>query len=71
MGAGTWHINCGAQALPPAEHTVQGTMDKLDDAVEVMPLVKTAVQPGPNPVSAGSTSPGDHMDTSNIVIKRN
>ncbi|MPC50901.1 hypothetical protein E2C01_044735 [Portunus trituberculatus] len=46
------------------------TMDKLDDAVEVMLLVKTAVQPGPNPTSAGSTSPGDHMNDSTTVIKR-
>ncbi|XP_045101911.1 ankyrin repeat domain-containing protein 50-like isoform X2 [Portunus trituberculatus] len=35
-----------------------------------MPLVKTAVQPGPNPACAGSTSPGDHMDDSTTVIKR-
>ncbi|MPC74075.1 hypothetical protein E2C01_068420 [Portunus trituberculatus] len=35
-----------------------------------MPLVKTAVKPGPNPASAGSTSPGDHMDDSTMIIKR-
>ncbi|MPC75754.1 hypothetical protein E2C01_070148 [Portunus trituberculatus] len=35
-----------------------------------MPLVKTAVQPGPNPACTGSTSPGDHMDDSTMVIKR-
>ncbi|MPD01174.1 hypothetical protein E2C01_096692 [Portunus trituberculatus] len=38
--------------------------------MEVMPLVKTAVQPGANFASTGSTSPDDHMDDSTMVIKR-
>ncbi|MPC34814.1 hypothetical protein E2C01_028216 [Portunus trituberculatus] len=39
--------------------------------MEVIPLVETAVQPGPIPTSLGSTSPGEHMDASTTVTKRN